>query len=127
MGRRLAGALAILTVTFGPPSVAFAAQAKTTSPVPVRVGGDIKPPLKIKDLKPTYPLGAKMAKIQGVVIVEATVDADGKVSATKVVRSIPLLDAEALRVVKGQEYKPTVVKGVAVPVIITVPIIFALD
>ena len=125
--RCLTAALSILVLALGPTSAAFGAQAKPASPPPVRVGGAIKPPVKIKDLKPVYPPQARSAKVQGVVIVEATVGTDGKVSATKVLRPIPLLNDEAIRVVRGQEFKPTIVNGVAVPVIITVPVIFKLD
>jgi periplasmic protein TonB len=126
-GRRLAAALTILALAFGPTSAALGGQAKPASPAPVRVGGAIKPPVKIKNVTPVYPPQARNARVQGVVIVEATVGADGRVSATKVLRPILLLNDEAIRVVKGQEYKPTIVNGVAVPVIITVPVIFKLD
>jgi periplasmic protein TonB len=126
-GRRVATALAILAMSLGPSLTAFGAQAKPASPAPVRVGGAIKPPVKTKDAKPVYPPLARSARVQGVVIVEATVGVDGKVSATKVVRPIPMLNDEAIRVVKILEYKPTMVNGSAVPVIITVPIIFKLD
>jgi protein TonB len=126
-GRCLAAVLSILAAAFVPASAALAAQATPASPAPIRVGGAIKPPVKTKDLKPVYPPQARSARVQGVVIVEATVGTDGKVSATKVLRPIPLLNDEAIRVVKGQEYKPTMVNGVAVPVIITVPVIFTLD
>jgi protein TonB len=125
--RFIAAVLTILVTVSVLPAPAFAGQAKPASPAPVRVGGAIKPPVKIKDLKPVYPPQARSARVQGAVIVEATVGTDGKVSATKVLRSIPLLNDEAIRVVKGQEYKPTLVNGVAVAVIITVPVIFTLD
>ena len=125
--RCMATMLSILVTVSVPAAAAFAGQAKPASPAPIRVGGAIKPPVKVKDLKPVYPSQARNARVQGAVIVEATGGADGKVSATKVLRSIPLLDDEAVRVVKGQEYKPTMVNGVAVPVIITVPVIFTLD
>ena len=39
---------------------------------PVRVGGNIKPPTKVRDVKPIYPADAQDAKVQGVVIIEAT-------------------------------------------------------
>jgi protein TonB len=124
---RIAAALSVLAMAFGLTSAAFGGQAKSASPAPVRVGGAIKPPVKIKDSQPVYPPLARSARVQGVVIVEATVGPDGNVSATRVVRPIAMLNDEAIRVVKGQQYKPTIVNGVAVPVIITVPIIFKLD
>ena len=109
-----------------PAAGAFAGQDKP-SLAPVRPGGDIKPPVKIKDVKPIYPEDARRAKAQGVVITEATVGADGKVASVKVLRSIPLLDAAATNSVKQQVYKPTIVNGVAVPIIVTVPVIFVLE
>ena len=67
-------------------------------PAPVRVGGNIKPPTKTKDVRPVYPAIAQSARVQGVVIVEATIGPDGRVAEAKVLRSIPLLDAAALAV-----------------------------
>ena len=46
---------------------------------PVRVGGQIKPPTKMKDVKPVYPAIAQSARVQGVVIIEATIGPDGRV------------------------------------------------
>ena len=40
---------------------------------PVRVGGNIKPPNKIRDVPPVYPPIAQSARVQGVVIIEATI------------------------------------------------------
>ena len=45
---------------------------------PTRVGGNIKSPEKIRDVKPVYPPIAQSANVQGVVIVEAILDADGR-------------------------------------------------
>ena len=106
---------------------AFAGQAKPADPPPVRVGGDIKPPVKIKDGPLVYPTAARNSKVQGVVIVEATIGIDGKITATKVIRSIAQLDDAAVKSIKMREYKPTLVNGVAVPVIMTMPVVFTPD
>jgi TonB family protein len=90
----------------------------------IRVGGKIKPPTKIKDVKPVYPAIAQSARISGVVIIEATIGADGKVIYAKVLRSVPMLDQPALEAVLQWEYTPTLLNGVAVPVIVTVTINF---
>ena len=74
---------------------------------PVRVGGNIKPPAKIKDVPPIYPADAQAASVQGVVIIEATIDTTGHVSRRRVLRSIPLLDQAALDAVKQWQFKPT--------------------
>ena len=93
----------------------------------MRFGGNIKPPTKVKDQKPVYPPIAQSARVQGVVIIEATIGLNGKVEQAKVLRSIPLLDAAALDAVKGWEFTPTLLNGVPVPVIMTVTVNFTLQ
>jgi TonB family protein len=94
---------------------------------PVRVGGNIKPPSKRRDVRPVYPPIAQSARVQGVVIIEATIGADGKVKDAKVLRSIPLLDQAAVDAVKQWEFTPTLLNGVPVPVIMTVTVQFTLQ
>jgi protein TonB len=94
---------------------------------PVRVGGNIKPPNKVKDVKPVYPAIAQSARVQGVVIIEATIGPNGAVQEAKVLRSIPLLDAAALDAVRQWQFTPTLLNGVPVPVIMTVTVNFTLQ
>ena len=90
---------------------------------PVRVGNDVPVPRKLKDVRPIPPLDAQTGA-QGVVVLDATIDPDGKVSNTRVVRSVPLLDAAAVAAVRQWEFTPTVINGRAVPVIMTVTVGF---
>ena len=94
---------------------------------PVRVGGNIKPPSKIKHVNPVYPPIAQSARVQGVVIIEATIGPDGRVKDARVLRSIPLLDQAALDAVRQWEFTPTLLNGVPVPVIMTVTVNFTLQ
>ena len=100
-----------------------AARAKAKR-APVRVGGRIKAPTKIKDVKPVYPAIAQSARVAGVVTIEATIGFDGKVVDAKVVRSSPLLDQAALDAVRQWEYTPTLLNGVPVSVLVTVTVNF---
>ena len=84
-------------------------------------------PTKTKDVKPVYPPIAQSARVQGVVIIEATIGADGRVKDAKVLRSIPLLDQAALDAVKQWQFTPTLLNGVPVPVIMTVTVNFTLQ
>ena len=93
---------------------------------PVRVGGPVPPPKRIKDVRPVYPAIAQSARAQGVVIIEAIIGPDGHVQDAKVLRSIPLLDAAALEAVKQWEFTPTLLNGEPVPVIMTVTVNFTL-
>ena len=94
---------------------------------PIRVGGAIKQPTKIRDVKPVYPPIAQSARVSGMVIIEATIGADGRVKDAKVLRSIPLLDQAALDAVKQWQFTPTLLNGVPVPVIMTVTVNFTLQ
>lgn len=95
-------------------------------PAAARVGGAIRPPKKVKDARPVYPAEAQEARVQGVVILEARVDENGNISHTHVLRSIPLLDQAAIDSVMQWQYEPTLMNGVAVPVIMTVTVNFTL-
>ena len=94
---------------------------------PVRVGGDIKPPRKIKDVNPTYPDIARQARVQGIVILEAIIDPSGNVTNVRVLRSIPLLNKSAIEAVQQWKYEPTRLNGVPVPIVMTVTVNFALQ
>jgi TonB family protein len=94
---------------------------------PLRVGGNIRTPSKIKDVRPQYPAEAQAAGIQGVVIIEATIDRAGRVSDAKVLRSIPVLDEAALDAVRQWEFVPTLLNGAPVPVIMTVTVNFSMQ
>jgi TonB family protein len=95
--------------------------------MPVRVGGHVRPPTKVKDVRPVYPPLAQSAQVSGVVIVEATIDGNGRVRSATVLRSIPLLDQAALDAVYQWEFMPTMLNGVATPVIMTVTVNFTLQ
>jgi protein TonB len=94
---------------------------------PLRVGGSIKPPTKVRDVRPAYPPEAMMNRVEGVVILEVVVDTSGRVADAKVLRSIPLLDQAAVDAVRQWEFAPTQLNGAAVPVILTVTVNFKID
>jgi TonB family protein len=96
-------------------------------PEPVRPGGHIKPPVRIKYQVPDYPPLARANKIHGVVIIEAIIGVDGKVQEARVLRSIQFLDQAALDAVRSWEYTPTLLNGKPTPVIMTVTVRFTLN
>ncbi|MCC7124682.1 MAG: energy transducer TonB [Acidobacteria bacterium] len=93
---------------------------------PVRPGGKIRTPTKVVDAAPAYPAIAQTARVQGLVIIEATIDVDGRVMGARVLRSIPLLDEAALAAVRQWRYTPTLLNGTPVPVVMTVTVDFRL-
>jgi periplasmic protein TonB len=96
-------------------------------PAPMTVGGAVKAPTRIKSVNPVYPAIAQAARVQGVVIVEATISASGRVIDAKILRSIPLLDAAALDAVRQWEFTTPTLNGQPIPVIMTVTVNFTLQ
>lgn len=90
----------------------------------VRVGGDIRYPARLVNVDPVYPEAARLAGIQGVVILEALINESGKVQDARIMRSIPMLDAAALAAVRQWEFAPTIVNGVPVKAVMTVTVNF---
>ena len=91
----------------------------------LRVGGSIKAPVKVKDVRPIYPAAAREAGVYGVVIIEVKIGTDGRIEEGHVLKSIPLLDDAALDAVKQWEFVPTLLNGVPTPIIMTVTINFS--
>ena len=94
---------------------------------PLRIGGDIAAPAKIRDVRPVYPQEARDANVQGIVIVEAIINRDGSVRDAQVLRSVDMLDDAALDAVLQWRYTPTLHNGEPVEVIMTVTVNFTLS
>jgi len=95
--------------------------------VPLRPGGQIQPPRKLKDVAPIYPQIALSARREGTVIVEAIIGEDGRVQQARVLRSVQLLDEAALTAVRQWVFTPTRLNGEPVPVVMTVTVTFRLQ
>ncbi|PWT81402.1 MAG: hypothetical protein C5B57_10490 [Blastocatellia bacterium] len=96
------------------------------APGPVRIGGQITVPALLKRVEPEYPDVAAQAHLTGLVILEATVSADGCVETVKVLRSRhPLLDRASEQALMQWRYSPLVLNGVARPFILTVTFTFS--
>jgi TonB family protein len=98
--------------------------ASKAAETPVRIAEAVTPPTKIKNVQPVYPAIARAARVEGSVLLEVDVDADGKVSDARVIRSVPLLDQAALDAVRQWEYTPMRKGSVAVPATMTVSVNF---
>jgi periplasmic protein TonB len=93
---------------------------------PVRAAGEVRMPRLVKRLDPVYPEIARMAHVQGTVILEATTDIYGHVVGVKVLRSIPLLDESAVEAVRQWIYESMVINGRPRGVVFTVTLRFEL-
>ena len=88
---------------------------------PYRVGGRVQAPKLIQEVQPTYPPLAKQARIQGDVVIDSVIDAQGRVTQMKVVSGSPLLVEAAERALAQWSYQPTLLNGqpVAVDMLVT--------
>jgi TonB family protein len=74
----------------------------------------------------TYPAIAKAAQVEGKVVLQISVDSDGKVTSTRTISGPPMLVQAAVDCVKAWRYRPFEENGVNVPVTGTVSLVFTL-
>jgi protein TonB len=90
------------------------------------VGGDIREPVKVRHVDPVYPPLAVAARVQGAVVLQCVITAEGTVSEIAIVSGHVLLNDAAVAAVSRWRYRPTLLNGEPVSVILTVTVSFAL-
>jgi protein TonB len=95
-------------------------------PVAIRAVGEIRAPKLVRRVEPDYPEIARQARVEGVIVLEATTDLYGRVTAVRVLRSIPLLDEAAVAAVRQWVYEPLMINGRPRPVTFSVTVRFVL-
>ena len=93
---------------------------------PVKVGGSVQAAKLIRRVEPIYPEIARRARIQGIVLLEVLIDAEGNVEKVELIRGQALLTAAAVEAVEQWKYSPTLLNGEPFPVIATVTVRFVL-
>jgi TonB family protein len=88
--------------------------------------GEIRPPRLLKEVPPIYPKIARQAGVEGIVVLGVRIDAKGRVTEVKVLKSIPLLDQAAVDAVRQWRYEPFLSKGIPTPVVFSVTATFNL-
>ena len=94
---------------------------------PIRVGGNVKAPVKVRDVKPVYPPDALTARVQGVVILETIIGTDGSIENARVLRPVPMLSDAALAAVSQWRFSSSELNGSPIAVIMTVTVNFTLS
>jgi protein TonB len=91
------------------------------------LGASVSSGMLVKKVNPEYPPEAKKHRIQGVVVLEATVGTDGKIHDLRVISapSSALADS-SFSAVSQWEYRAYLVNGEPVPVSTTIRVTFAL-
>lgn len=87
----------------------------------------VTPPVAIETVAPLYPELARRAHVEGVVLLEATIGADGSVRDVRVLGSAhPLLDTAAVEAVRRWRYRAATIGTRPVAVFLQVVITFSL-
>ena len=98
----------------------------TGVPQHVRVSSGVARSLLVTKVPPQYPLEARDQHIQGVVVVQVTIDKEGNVANIQLISGHPLLAPAAIDAVKQWKYKPYLLNETPVEVETQVQVNFTL-
>jgi len=101
------------------------ASQATPAPQPqrIRVDGDVQKRKLVRMVSPLYPPISEMP-VHGTVVLHVIIGKNGSVKSARPVSGLPNLRDSAVNAVRQWQYKPTLVKGVAVEVDTTVSVVF---
>jgi TonB family protein len=107
-------------------SVAAAVQPAAAQSAPVfHVGPDVTAPFVVAKAKPAYTEEARLAKLEGSVLLSLVVGADGQPRDIQVVRSLGLgLDESAVENARAWQFKPGAGSGIPVAVMVNEEVFF---
>ena len=119
-----------VTISFSPTGGA-GMRGNTVTPTEwggaIRVGGNVKMPRKLRDVRPIYPADAQESRVQGIVVLEVRINGEGRITDARVLRSIPMLDQAALDAARQWEFEPTLLNGNPTAVVGVVTVNFTLQ
>ena len=118
------GVVELRNITLREVDVLFATDALHGTELEKR-GGQLPEP--IREVQPVYTYDAMRAKVQGVVMMDVVVNTDGTVGPVRVTRALhPDLDISAVAASKAWKFKPAVLNGNPVAVVVQVEMTFTL-
>jgi periplasmic protein TonB len=95
-------------------------------PAPIK-GGQLQQPKLLSSVAAAYPPLARSQRVQGDVVIDALIDATGKVAETKVISGNSLLQKAAIDSLRQWKYQPAILNGQPIPVHLNVTIVFHLN
>lgn len=94
---------------------------------PVRISEGVAEGQLIAPIRPVYPTIAIQMRLQGTVVVEATISAEGRIENLRVVSGSPILANAAVQAIRAARYRPYLLNGSPVEVETTITVVFHLD
>ena len=99
---------------------------KIAAPTRVRVSSGVSQGLLVRKIQPPYPPLARQARIQGVVLLQATISKTGDIEGLTLISGHPMLTQAAIEAVKQWKYKPYLLNGEPVEVETQIQVNFTL-
>lgn len=117
------------TISVSSTRITAPAAARPQGPTPVRVGGNIRVPRKLVDVKPVFPDSMRAAGREGKVTLDAIIGEDGSVSSVRVVGGDvhPDFALAAADAVRQWKFSPTLLNGRPIEVVMAVTVGFSLS
>jgi protein TonB len=109
------------SVAIGQPTV-----VKSRVPTSLNVSSGVMAGNLLERIKPRYPSIAVSARIQGTVVLQATISKGGSIENLRVIGGPPMLQQAALDAVRSWRYKPYLLNGEPVEVETTINVVFNL-
>lgn len=98
------------------------------APAPFQVGGEVSAPVKIYAPQPMYSEEARVARVEGVVILQTVVDEQGEVADVQVLKGLPNgLTESAVQTVAEWRFEPARLDNEPVPVYYMLTISFSIQ
>jgi TonB family protein len=89
--------------------------------------GYLPPPLPLHEVTPEYPAGLREARVEGTVILNLGIDAEGRVAkVTTLISTHPELERSAHSALQQWRYEPVVKRGRPIPAVFAVAVEFRL-
>ena len=100
---------------------------KSVTPHAVRVSSGVAQGLLTHQVRPEYPALARSARIQGSVVLQATIGKDGAIQNLHLLSGHPLLTQAAMEAVRQWRYRPCLLNNEPVEVDTTIQVNFTLN
>ena len=102
------------------------AVTRVARPTMAHLSGGVSAGMLLAPIQPVYPQIARIAHVQGSVVIEATIAKTGRIESAHVTSGPPMLRQAALDAVAAARYRPYLLSGEPVEVQTTVTVVFRL-
>ncbi len=96
------------------------------APTSLNVSSGVMAGNLVEKILPQYPAIARAARIQGIVVLQATISKGGSIENLRVISGPPMLEQAAMDAVRSWRYKPYLLNGEPVEVETTINVVFSL-